>query len=78
MLYFAYAGPIIASIAINSIWAAIGVACVYLYLNRDRLSKYKFLKIITKPLHKTIKGIALNRINKKKSKKYKWEPTYLS
>ena len=68
MVYFAYAGPIIASIAINGIWAAIGVACVYLYLNRKSLSRYKFLKILTKPFHKTIKKIALNRINKKKSK----------
>ena len=65
MLYFLYAGPIIASIAINGIWAAIGVACVYMYLNKEKLNKYKLLKIITRPLHKIIKRIALKRINKK-------------
>ena len=65
MIYFSYAGPIIASIAINGIWAAIGVVCVYLYLNKEKLRKYKLIKTITRPLHKIIKKIALKRINKK-------------
>ena len=66
---FAYAGPIVASIAINGLWAAIGVICVYFYLNKNRFKKYKLLNIITRPFHKTIKKIALKRISKKNKAK---------
>ena len=69
MYYFSYAGPVFATIAFNGIAALVAAICVYIYLNRAKLKKKKFLSKITKPLHKPIKKIALKNLAKKKIKK---------
>ena len=51
---FAYAGPVIGVIAWNAIGSLIGIVCVYAFLNRKKLKKYRFLNFITKPFHKLI------------------------
>ena len=66
MPIFGYAGPVIGIIAWNLSLSLIGVICVYIYLHRAKLKKYKILAILTKPLHKSIKRIAKKRINAKK------------
>ena len=62
MIMFGYAGPVIGVIAWNATASLIGVVCVYIYLHRKRLRKYKLLAIITKPFHKLIKDIANKRL----------------
>jgi len=69
MLTFAYAGPIIGVVAWNLTASLIGVICVYIFLHRDKFKKYKFVRIITKPLHGIIKKIALKRLSKKNTNK---------
>tara|TARA_B100001989_G_scaffold58546_2_gene38956 strand:- start:6081 stop:6344 length:264 start_codon:yes stop_codon:yes gene_type:complete len=69
--YFGYAGPVLATIAFNGIAALIATICVYIYLNRAKLKRKKFLSKITKPLHNKIKAIALKNLAKKKNKKNK-------
>ena len=69
--YFGYAGPVLATIAFNGIAALIATICVYIYLNRAKLKRKKFLSKITKPLHNKIKAIALKNLAKKKNKKKK-------
>lgn len=66
---FAYAGPVIGVIAWNAIGSLIGIVCVYAFLNRQKLKRYKFLNFITKPFHKFIVKIATRRLNSKKNKK---------
>ena len=66
---FAYAGPVIGVIAWNAIGSLIGIVCVYAFLNRKKLKKYRFLNFITKPFHSLIVKIATKTINEKKLKK---------
>ena len=66
---FAYVGPVIGVIAWNATISLIGVLCVYLYLHRDKLRKYRIIVFLTKPFHKIIKNIALKRLSKGKSNK---------
>ena len=66
---FAYAGPVIGVIAWNAIGSLIGIICVYAFLNRQKLKRYRFLNFITKPFHNIIKKIATKRLNAKKNKK---------
>ena len=61
----AYAGPVIGVIAWNAIGSIIGIICVYVFLNRQRLKRYKFLNFITRPFHKLIIKIAKRRLNSK-------------
>ena len=63
---FAYAGPVIGLIAWNAIGSLIGIICVYAFLNRQKLKRYRFLNFITKPFHKLIIKIANKRLNSKK------------
>jgi len=69
MNLFAYAGPVLASLALNGIWAVLGTICVYGYLNRERLGKKRWLRLATKPLHATIKKIATSKLNNSSTKK---------
>ena len=66
---FAYAGPVIGLIAWNAIGSLIGIICVYAFLNRQKLKRYRLLNFITKPFHKLIIKIANKRLNSKKNKK---------
>ena len=66
---FAYAGPVIGVIAWNAIGSLIAMVCVYAFLNRKKLKKYRFLNFITKPFHGLIEKIARKTINEKKLKK---------
>ena len=66
MILVAYAGPVIGVIAWNVTASLIGVICVYIYLHRAKLRKYKIISIITKPFHKSIKNIAKRRLSKMK------------
>ena len=68
---FGYAGPIVASLAFNGIWAAVGAICIYLYLNRGKLSKNKLLYSLTKPFHRIIKKVAVRRLDKQNKVKNK-------
>ena len=70
VLNFAYAGPVIASIALNVGGSIIATACVYIYLHRDRLKSKKALLMLnlTKPLHGIVKKIAISKIKKNKAK----------
>ena len=61
----AYAGPVIGVIAWNAIGSIVGIICVYAFLNRQKLKRYKFLNFITKPFHKFIVKIAKRRLNSK-------------
>ena len=63
-IVFAYAGPIVGAFVINATGALIATLCVYLYLNRQKFRKYKFLTIISKPFHGIIKKIAIKNIEK--------------
>jgi len=67
--YFAYAGPVLTTIAFNGIAAIVATICVYIYLNREKLKRRKFLSKITRPLHKPIKSIALKNLAKKSRNK---------
>jgi len=69
MNLFAYAGPILASLALNGFWAVLGTICVYAYLNRERLGKKRWLRAVTKPLHTTIKKIATSKLENSPTKK---------
>ena len=69
MVTFAYAGPVIASIAFNAFGSALATICVYLYLHRDRLKVHRKLMALSKPFHKLIVKIAKGRIAKIKKKK---------
>ena len=69
MLFFGYAGPVIASIAINGIGALIAAICVYIYLNRTKFKKNRFLYGIFKPLIKPIKSVALRSLKKSNGRK---------
>ena len=64
---FAYAGPVIGAIAWNAIGSIIGIICVYAFLNRQKLKKYRVLNFITKPFHKLIIKIAKGRLNSRKN-----------
>ena len=64
---FGYAGPIIATIAINSVGALIATICVYIYLNRKKFKRNKILNFITRPFHGIISKIAKKNLEKKKS-----------
>ena len=66
---FGYVGPIMGSILITSAWSLIGVICVFIYLHRDRLRKYKLIYFMTTFLHATIKKIALKKIQNNERKK---------
>tara|TARA_Y100001968_G_C18692474_1_gene407525 strand:+ start:228 stop:485 length:258 start_codon:yes stop_codon:yes gene_type:complete len=63
-LNFAYAGPIVGAFVINATGALIATICVYIYINRQKFRKYKFLSIITRPFHGIIKKIAIKNIEK--------------
>lgn len=63
-----YAGPVIGVIAWNAIGSLVGVICVYAFLHKDRLKKYKIINFLTKPFHKLIVKIAKKRLNKKPGK----------
>ena len=67
-LIFAYVGPIMGSILITSTWSLIGVICVFLYLHRARLRKYKLIYFLTSFLHGTIRKIALKKIEENDKK----------
>ena len=69
LYFFGYAGPVLATIAFNGIAALVATFCVYIYLNRAKLKRKKFLSKITRPLHRPIKSIALKNLAKKKNKK---------
>ena len=58
----AYAGPIVASLAINGIWAAITTACVYAYLHRERIKRMKIIDMLTRPLQRIVKKIAIKQL----------------
>ena len=68
-LVFAYAGPIVGAFVINLTGALIATICVYIYLNRQKFRKYKFISIITKPFHGIIKKIAIKNIEKQAQNK---------
>ena len=68
-LFFGYVGPIMGSILITSAWSLIGVICVFIYLHRERLRKYKLFYFLTSFLHKPIKKIALKKIKNNERKK---------
>lgn len=65
---FAYAGPVIASIAFNIGGAAVATACVYLYLHRERFKRKKVLLMLTKPFHGLVKRIAIAKLKKVEAK----------
>tara|TARA_B100000700_G_C14747945_1_gene716108 strand:+ start:339 stop:557 length:219 start_codon:yes stop_codon:yes gene_type:complete len=65
----AYAGPVLASIAFNGVAAVFAAICVYIYLNRIKLKKNRFLNYITKPLHRPISQIAIRNLRKKEREK---------
>ena len=69
MPLFGYAGPVIAAISINGIGALIATICVYIYLNRAKFKRNKFLFKIFRPLINPIKSIAIRKLNKKNEKK---------
>ncbi len=64
MSLFSYMGPVMGVIAWNATASLIGVICVYFFLHREKLRKYKIIHFITKPLHKMIKNIATKRLHK--------------
>ena len=68
-LLIGYVGPIMGSILITSTWSLIGVICVFIYLHRERLRKYKFFYYLTRFLHNPIKKIALKKIKNNERKK---------
>lgn len=55
-------------IAWNAVSSLIAIACVYIFLHRDKLKKYKILVFLTKPLHKIIKKIANKRLSNQKKR----------
>ena len=59
-------GPVMGVIAWNAVGSLIAIACVYIFLHRNKLKKYKILVFLTKPLHKTIKKIANRRLSNQK------------
>tara|TARA_Y100000813_G_scaffold194319_1_gene174538 strand:+ start:913 stop:1101 length:189 start_codon:yes stop_codon:yes gene_type:complete len=61
-------GPVIGVFAWNAIGSLIAIICVYIFLHRERLKKYRILYFLTRPFHKIIKKIAERRIRKKKIK----------
>ena len=69
MIFFGYAGPVIATVAINGIGALIATICVYIYLNRTKFKKNKILLTIFRPLINLIKSVAIKKINKRNAKK---------
>ena len=70
LVTFAYAGPVIASIAFNVGGAAVATVCVYLYLHRDRFKRNKVFLIFTKPFHGLVKKIAITNLKKVETKKF--------
>ena len=64
MEFIAYAGPVIGVIAWNATASLIGIICVYIYLHREKLRKYRLISAITKPFHKIIRNIAKTRLSK--------------
>lgn len=69
MLAFGYAGPVIASIAINGIGALIAAICVYIYLNRAKFKNNIILFRIFKPLINPIKSIAIKTLKKRNERR---------
>ena len=65
---FAYAGPVIASIAFNISGAAVATVCVYLYLHRERFKRKKVLLMLTKPFHGLVKRLAIAKLKKVETK----------
>ncbi len=64
---FAYAGPVIGVIAWNAVGSIIGIICVYVFLNRQKLKRYRFLNFVSKPFHNLIVKIAQRRLNSKRN-----------
>tara|TARA_Y100001968_G_C19405798_1_gene743551 strand:- start:1274 stop:1492 length:219 start_codon:yes stop_codon:yes gene_type:complete len=68
-IIFLYAGPVIGAIAWNASASLVGVICVYLYLHRDKLRKYRLISFLTRPFHNILKRIAKNRLSKSNKSK---------
>lgn len=66
-LYFAYAGPVLAGIGLNILLSIFSTACVYIFLNREKLKRNKVLYKLTRPTHNLIARIA--QVNLKKARK---------
>ena len=64
---FAYAGPVIGVIAWNAVGSIIGIICVYVFLNRQKLKRYRLLNFVSKPFHNLIVKIAKRRLNSKRN-----------
>lgn len=64
-------GPVIGVVAWNAIGSLIAIICVYIFLHKDKLKKYRIIAFITKPFHKIIKKVAINKLNNQKKKRYK-------
>ena len=66
---FGYLGPVLGIVAWNTIGSLIAIICVYIFLHKDKLKKYKILVLLTKPFHKAIKKVAKKRLSKNEFKK---------
>jgi hypothetical protein len=66
-MLLAYAGPIVGALLLNSLSAIFTALCVYIYLNRSRLSNSKVIFILSRPFHGIVKRVARSAINKKKN-----------
>ena len=63
---FGYMGPVLGIVALNTIVSFIAILCVYIFLHKEKLKKYKILVLLTKPFHKVIKKVAKKRLSKNK------------
>ena len=62
-------GPVLGIIAWNTIGSVVAILCVYIFLHKEKLKKYKILVYLTKPFHKLIKKVAKKRLSKNKFSK---------
>ena len=62
-------GPVMGVVAWNAIGSLIAIFCVYIFIHRDKLKRFKILFFLSKPFHKTIKKIANRRLSRKKDRK---------
>ena len=62
---FGYMGPVLGVVAWNTIGSLLAIICVYIFLHREKLKRYKLLVFLTKPFHNIIKKVANKRLLKK-------------
>ena len=64
-------GPVMGVVAWNAIGSLFAIICVYIFLHKDKLKKYKIIVFITKPFHRIIKRVATNKLANQKKKRFK-------